>query len=461
MLERVSGTNPGAGLPPVTNEASGVATEALIHRTRLSPLENMLADVKRVIIGFLGKADREALEATSRTMQAFGKSEAEALAARVDALLAIPHAERTLEHMVRIRLLPRSVLHKPVSAEKKAVLTADNIVIGLKRNLENDVQVSMRAFDHVPSDRMPRVVNGIALLDSERSSRRITSRENNRSIRLRNGNKTTIIAEMVKSNVFANALCDDQLSLFESCLKNFKYQCRSISLTLKDLHLDLMKQWAHVLHRDIHHVQRRTLPSEMIESRMGYVGFSSRFEAALTHREIVDIMLAQRVDFDIVKADGKTPLICTAIGRHGHMEQTMSTLLEHGVKVDHADRYGLTALHWAARTGSVDKVALLLRHGANVNHLDKNGRNVLHNLFAIYLWRGFVEPYAVRRLVGCLLDAGVDLFQRDRRGLRPIDHIRQSVVKQQVPGNIARMVERAMREQRRAGRAERGGCVIA
>ena len=464
MLERISGANPGAGVLPVLNGASGAAAEAatLTHRTRLSPLENTSVDVKRLIVGFLGKAEREALEGTSRTMRAFIKGESAPLTAQVDALLAIPHAERTLEHMVRIRLLPRSVLLKSVSPAKKAVLTADNIVIGLKRNVENGVKVNMRAFDHVPSDRMPKVENGIAMLDDEQSSRRISSQENRQSITLRNGSKTTILTEMVKSNVFANALCSDEQSLFQSCLDNFRSQCTNNSRTLKALHLDLMKQWANVLHPDIHRVQPRTLPSGICEGRMGYVGFSSRFEAAITHRDIVEIMLAQRVNFDAPKVDGKTPLICAAMGGHRHMAEIMSVLLAHGVKVNHADRWGMTALHWAAKTGHPGRVALLLQHGANINHLDVEGRNILHNLFATTRWHGADGADLARILVRQVLDAGVDLLQKDRLQLRPIDYIREAVRYGAVPRSVAQMVERAMRAQRREQRrAERGCCVIA
>ncbi|HVL08168.1 MAG TPA: ankyrin repeat domain-containing protein, partial [Burkholderiaceae bacterium] len=434
-------------------------------RTRLSPLESMLPDVSRLVLGHLQDADRARLKQTSHTMYQVTQGDIKARAAEVAAgvveLLKIPHPDRTVKHLVDIRLLPESALQYPFSEAKIAVLTADNIIKGLLLNIEKGVGVDLRAFSHIPSDRMPRVRNGIAMLDDEESSRRIPSHENNRHITLGDDTKVTIFSEIVKSRMFANALCDHEFSLFEKCLEHFKYECRDHTRPLNDSDLVLMKQWASVVHQTVHCVQRHALPPNTFEGRMGYVGFSSRFEAVLTHRDIVEILLTQGIDFDIAKADGKTPLICAAMHEHSHMEQTMAVLLEHGVNVDHADRWGFTALHWAAKTGAVSRVELLLRHGANVDHVDGWGRNVLHNLFATCTWDGEETSDIARALVQCLLDSRINLFQRDHMGQRPIDYISQSVMREEVPRDIATMVENAMRAQRQARRDERGGCVVA
>jgi len=52
-------------------------------------------------------------------------------------------------------------------------------------------------------------------------------------------------------------------------------------------------------------------------------------------------------------------------------------LLEHGVDVNAADRFGVTALHTVAKRGYVDVLRYLAAHGANLNAADRTGRTPL------------------------------------------------------------------------------------
>lgn len=57
---------------------------------------------------------------------------------------------------------------------------------------------------------------------------------------------------------------------------------------------------------------------------------------------------------------------------------TVSKLLQSGVKPDVTDIDGGTALQWASWYGHADVVRRLLAHGANVEARDKNGRRAIH-----------------------------------------------------------------------------------
>jgi ankyrin repeat protein len=57
---------------------------------------------------------------------------------------------------------------------------------------------------------------------------------------------------------------------------------------------------------------------------------------------------------------------------------TVSKLLQSGVKPDVTDIDGGTALQWASWYGHADVVCRLLAHGANVEARDKNGRRAIH-----------------------------------------------------------------------------------
>lgn len=53
-------------------------------------------------------------------------------------------------------------------------------------------------------------------------------------------------------------------------------------------------------------------------------------------------------------------------------------MLNNKVKVNAADKYGWTALHYAVHKGFENRVSLLLKHDANQFLRDKHGRSALN-----------------------------------------------------------------------------------
>jgi hypothetical protein len=419
----------------------------------LSPIEQVSSDAKKIISTYLSKADLIALGRASKSMRKFIhmlKRDEEILSVQVNAVLKKPYAERKLEDLVRIGLLPRRALSYPFTARQVAVLLTTNIIKGLELNKKNGVYADIVRYAQAQDERLPQVVQGIAMLRDAFLDMASLSHKDDTFVTL---------SAIVQSNIFANALCEQNLSLFEACLGNFQFfwgaQCAD---SLDGDHLDLLKHWTHVVHPDIYQI-REPIPlcasaGKLPES----AGFSSRFEAMLSHQDIVAVMLTQHVNFDIEKADGKSPLIYATSEQRPQTYAIMSTLLaSRHIDINHADKLGRTALHWAAVTGQLDKLELLVSHGADVKRVDEKCRNALHCLFAEGKWKG-KTPEQLERAIKCLLYAGVPLLGKDSDKKRPIDYIREAEAQGGLPEGIAGTVKNAMREHKKAGR---DGCSIA
>lgn len=181
---------------------------------------------------------------------------------------------------------------------------------------------------------------------------------------------------------------------------------------------------------------------------------------ALPESDVLDWLLAERLDVNARTRAGETPLIWAAQApedeedtdpRHAEWAlRDARSLIAAGAEIDVADERGRTALHYAAEAGSEEMVALLLLAGANVGMLDGQGDTPLH----LAVGKGF-DPAArallearadpnVRNDKGCnclhqladlfltdmtpahlrlanaLLAAGGDLEALDHRGLNPL-----------------------------------------
>lgn len=89
---------------------------------------------------------------------------------------------------------------------------------------------------------------------------------------------------------------------------------------------------------------------------------------------------------------------------------TLRRVLDAGAPIDAPDEAGRTPLHWAARYGNAEAVALLLDAGAQIDAADANARTPLHD----------AADYARLGAVACLLEAGSEVEAPDRLGRTPL-----------------------------------------
>jgi ankyrin repeat protein len=93
--------------------------------------------------------------------------------------------------------------------------------------------------------------------------------------------------------------------------------------------------------------------------------------------QIVDHLVRHGIDLNarLVETD-QTPLFMPA--ESGQADVLALMLLGRGVNVNHRDKWGLTALHYASRGGHPQVVDLLIAAGALVNTPDRYGFTPLH-----------------------------------------------------------------------------------
>src|SRR5690606_27993669 len=94
--------------------------------------------------------------------------------------------------------------------------------------------------------------------------------------------------------------------------------------------------------------------------------------------------------------------------------------LAHGADLESTNRYGGTALIPAAERGHVETVRTLIQAGVNINHVNNLGWTAL--LEAIILGDG--GPRHVE-IVQLLVDADADVNLADKQGVTPLQHARQ------------------------------------
>ena len=115
-------------------------------------------------------------------------------------------------------------------------------------------------------------------------------------------------------------------------------------------------------------------------------------------------------DVDILDGDARTPLIHAIFKGK---EKIVSWLLAKGANINHQDRNGWSALHFAVQEKRFEMVEYLLQHGASV-HL----RNVYGNT---PLWHATFDSRGSYDLVRSLLSHKADPNSKNAANRSPLD----------------------------------------
>jgi ankyrin repeat protein len=135
-----------------------------------------------------------------------------------------------------------------------------------------------------------------------------------------------------------------------------------------------------------------------------YAAQSGAVERAMTLMEFqADVAARDR--------NGSTALIDAAKSQSSNAEM-VQLLLDAGSDLTMRDKFGKTALHWCARSGDAERLALLIEAGADVNTFEPTNRETA--LLAAVKSRSLEK-------VRLLVEAGANVAMRDFKGRSPYD----------------------------------------
>jgi ankyrin repeat protein len=126
------------------------------------------------------------------------------------------------------------------------------------------------------------------------------------------------------------------------------------------------------------------------------------------------IRLIENGAVDVLDGEFRTPLLHAAIA--GKVD-VLSWLIEHGADINHQDRNGLSALHYAVQKKHMDAVGALLTNGAVVESKDAHGNTPLWR--ATFDARGHYEPVQI------LIHYGANPHSKNKSDRSPLDFAEQ------------------------------------
>lgn len=129
----------------------------------------------------------------------------------------------------------------------------------------------------------------------------------------------------------------------------------------------------------------------------------------------------EKYSIDIEDNYGRTVLLNAAL--YGNLELT-EWVIEKGANVNHIDKNGYSALHFAAQENHTDVVKFLLEHNASPNIQDKNGNTPAW--VAIMYWNGGQNYDTLKAIV----DANADLSLKNKANRAAIDMIPEKIKEQ-------------------------------
>ena len=130
--------------------------------------------------------------------------------------------------------------------------------------------------------------------------------------------------------------------------------------------------------------------------------------AILGYKDLANLLLANKADINANGYHGRTPLLCAAIGGH---KDVVELLLVNKSNVNTKDDDGQTPLHAAAYKGQKDLVELLLANNADVNARGKGGETPLHRV---------AGSNGKKDVVELLLTKGADVNAKRNGGRTPL-----------------------------------------
>lgn len=110
----------------------------------------------------------------------------------------------------------------------------------------------------------------------------------------------------------------------------------------------------------------------------------------------------------MVKKNGSIDSALTYKIESGNNDEVMKCLMEVGI--DALDNFLRTSLMWASYFGNISLLIWLIENGADVNHRDKNGYSALH-------FAGQEKRFECAKL---LIDKGANLETTDHYGNTPL-----------------------------------------
>ncbi|MEW4459999.1 ankyrin repeat domain-containing protein [Roseibium algicola] len=131
---------------------------------------------------------------------------------------------------------------------------------------------------------------------------------------------------------------------------------------------------------------------------------------------IARALLEAGSDPAIVDAQGHTPLMAVARGRHQARREMASLLIAGGAPIGGTDSQGNGVLHHFADTGDLEIVSELVAKGAVPSAADAKGQTAVHRM----LLSAEIEPEVLAALVAEALLLGLPVDLADHEGLSPL-----------------------------------------
>jgi ankyrin repeat protein len=146
---------------------------------------------------------------------------------------------------------------------------------------------------------------------------------------------------------------------------------------------------------------------DLVFSKDNYGGTPLLWAAMEGHKDVVELLLANKADINVKANDGTTPLITAVVFGH---KDVVELLLAQKPDVNAKTNIGATALHAAADKGYKAVAEMLLANKADINAKDNVGLTPLH----------YAAGYGHKDVAELLLDNKADVNIRNNDGLTPM-----------------------------------------